>query len=318
VTDPGGIMPIPLLNLIPVVADTAPGSFNVGPEQIAARITPLTSAIVVPHIFGEPADMPGIMQVARAHGLQVVEDCSQSHGSRLNGQLVGTFGNIAAFSTMFGKHHCTGGQGGLVYTRDETLYWRIRRASDRGKPFGLEAGATNQVAALNLNLDELAATIGRVQLAKLPGLVARRQASALAVIEGISGLRTIRVPDYLPGAEPSYWFLRLAFVPEQATCDKETYCAALAAEGLPIMASYRAALPYKMDWFVKQRVFGNSALPWSSPEYTGSAGTTFDCPHVESAMDLQFMLAIHANWSATEVADAVAALAKVDSAFAKS
>ncbi len=174
VTDPGGMMPIPLLNLVPMVADTAPGSYNTGPEQIAALITPLTRAIVVPHIAGEPADMVGIMKLARQHGLPIIEDCAQSHGACLNGRLVGTFGNIAAFSTMFGKHHSSGGQGGLVYTQNEALYQAIRRASDRGKPFFMSAGTTNVIASLNFNLNDLAAAIGRVQLRKLPA-AERRQ-----------------------------------------------------------------------------------------------------------------------------------------------
>ena len=93
VTDPGGIMPIPLMNCIPVVADAAPGSYNTGPEQIEACITPRTSAILVPHVLGEPADIRGIMRVAKRRGLPVVEDCAQSHGATLDGQRVGTFGD---------------------------------------------------------------------------------------------------------------------------------------------------------------------------------------------------------------------------------
>ena len=157
VTDPGGMMPIPLLNMIPMIADTQPGSFNTGPEQVEALISPRTSAILVPHIAGEPADMEGILQVANRHSLPVIEDCAQAHGARLNGRMLGTFGSIAAFSTMFGKHHCSGGQGGLLFTRDEQLYQSCRRASDRGKPFFLPQGATNASASLNFNLSDLAA-----------------------------------------------------------------------------------------------------------------------------------------------------------------
>jgi perosamine synthetase len=168
------MMPIPLLNLIPMVADTRPGSFNTGPEQVQELITSRTSAILIPHIAGEPADMEGILQVANRHGLPVIEDCAQAHGARLNGRMVGTFGRIAAFSTMFGKHHCSGGQGGLVFTQNEPLYQASRRASDRGKPFFLPQGATNTTASLNFNLSDLAAAIGRVQIKKLPQGRSRR------------------------------------------------------------------------------------------------------------------------------------------------
>jgi len=91
-------MPIPMLNCIPVIADAAPGRFTPGPAQIEALISSRTSAIVVAHIYGEPADMPGIMAVAKKHAIPVVEDCAQSHYAKINGQLVGTFGDIAAFS----------------------------------------------------------------------------------------------------------------------------------------------------------------------------------------------------------------------------
>ena len=132
VTDPGGMMPIPLLNLIPMVADTAPGSYNTGPEQVEALISPLTSAILVAHIAGEPVDIAGIMAVARKHNLPVIEDCAQSHGAKIKGQMVGTFGDIGAFSTMSGKHHCTGSQGGVVFTKNEALYHEIRRQFGSG------------------------------------------------------------------------------------------------------------------------------------------------------------------------------------------
>ena len=147
-------------------------------------ITPQTSAIVVAHIGGEPADIENIVAVAKKHGIPVVEDCAQAHNAKLNGKLLGSFGDIGAFSTMFGKHHCTGGQGGLVYTKDEELYWRIRRAADRGKPFGIEKPNGNVTASLNFNMDEIAATIGRVQLKKLPSIVERRRA-IVAKLRGV-------------------------------------------------------------------------------------------------------------------------------------
>src|SRR5439155_13894531 len=118
ITDPGGMMPVALLNCISIVADAfcSPGpgghpsrsSYNAGPDEIEACLTPRTSAIVVAHIAGEPADMDPILEIARARNLPVVEDCAQAHGARYKGRLAGTMGTIAAFSTMSGKHHATG------------------------------------------------------------------------------------------------------------------------------------------------------------------------------------------------------------------
>ncbi len=315
VTDPGGLMPIPLLNLIPMIADTIPGSYNTGPEQIAALISPRTSAIVIPHIAGEPVDMTEIMALARQHDLRVLEDCAQAHGTKINGQYVGTFGDVAAFSTMSGKHHSSGSQGGLVYTKDEALYHEIRANSDRGKPFFQPAGTTNQVASLNLNLNDMAAAVGRVQLRKLADGNARRQTVVAHLGEGIDDLPTVSLPPLLAGAEATYWFLRMRFHAEAASCDKATYCQALSAEGLPINPSYRAALPHTMDWFVNHRVFGQPGYPWSSPDYHGDPQQHFPCPNAHAVMEDHFNLQIHENWRSADVDDAIAIFQRVDAYY---
>jgi perosamine synthetase len=322
VTDPGGLMPIPLLNLIPMIADTEPGSFNTGPDQIEALLSPRTSAIVVPHIAGEPADIAGIMDLARPRGIPVIEDCSQAHGARLSGRRVGTFGDIGVFSTMGGKHHSSGAQGGLVFTRTEALYQAIRRASDRGKPFFLPEGSTNTIASLNFNLTDLAATIGRVQLRKLPQFVARRREIAAKLAEGFRGLRCVSIPEPLTGAEPSYWFLRLRYhamgTERRLTpidvqhAGKLAYCAALSAEGLPVMADYSAALPHTMAWFRERRVFGKSGYPWASPGYSGDPDRQFPCPNAHAAIASHFNLMIHEAWSDPDVADALTIFRRVE------
>ena len=314
ITDPGGMMPIVMLNCIPVVADTIPGSFNTGPEQIEKMISPRTGAILVAHLLGEPADMPGIMRIARKHKIPVVEDCAQSHMATINNRMVGTFGHASAFSTMFGKHFCTGGQGGMVYTRDEETYKWARRCSDRGKPFGLPPGSTNCVATLNYNLNDLAAVIGSVQLKKLPGIVGRRRRLVEMIRRGIRGLRAVAFPETVTGANPSYWFLRLRFNPDGVSCDKETYCKALAAEGMPVNPNYNH-MPHTHEWFTKQRAFGASRFPWSSPLYKGDPSRQFPCPNAVKAIRDHFNLSIYESWGRQEAADIVKIFRKVEEAL---
>jgi perosamine synthetase len=315
VTDPGGMMPVPLLNMIPVVADTEPQSYNIGPEQVADLISPLTSAVVVAHIGGEPADIEPIIGIARRHGIPIIEDCAQAHGATLHGQPVGTFGDVAIFSTMSGKHHCTGGQGGVVFTRNEGLYRAIRRASDRGKPHFLPSGSTNVTASLNFNLSDLAAAIGRVQLRRLPEIVARRRAIVAGLAKGIAELATVSVPAPIAGAVPSYWFLRMRFHADRAACNRDTFCQALLGEGLPITPRYGGALPHTQEWFVKRRVFGSSGYPWASSDYLGNRDRQFPCPNALGAMDTYFNLHLHENWGDGEIADAAAILHKADAAY---
>ena len=317
VTDPGGIMPIVMNNCIPIVADSAPNSYNTSVAEIEKLITPLTSAIVVAHIGGDAADIENIAKLAKDRGLKLVEDCAQCHGAEINGKKLGSIGDVSAFSTMFGKHHCSGGQGGLVFTKDEDLYWSVRRNADRGKPMGLPAGSSNCIASLNFNIDEIGAAIGRVQLRKLPGIVDGRRAVVAKMTTELEKCASIIVPESLPGAKHSYWWWRLTVNTDAISCDKATFCAALSEEGLVINASYTGALPYKFDWFKNKRAFGESRHPWNSPSYTGDGDRDFVCPNAEAVMESDFNLVIHEAWGDQEIADAIAIIKKVEAKFAK-
>jgi len=316
ITDPGGFMPIVMLNCIPIVMDTAPGRFNVGPEQVEAAITPLTSAILVTHILGEPADMEGIMAVARKHNLPVLEDCAQSHGARINGKMVGTFGDIAAFSTMSGKHFCSGGQGGVVFTKNEALYHEARRASDRGKPFFMPPGSTNCVASLNLNSDDLACEIGRVQLRKLPAIITGRRRAAAAIFAGLGQIRAISKPEEPANSEGSYWRMRFRFNPVAVSCDKQTFCNALEDAGIPIQADYNC-MPHTQEWFVKRRVFGTSGYPWASADYKGDRDRKFECPNAVKAIADHFIVFTHENMTDEDVRDFLEIISETESKYRK-
>lgn len=314
VTDPGGIMPVVEQSCIPVIADAAPDSYNTGPEQVEAVITPRTSAIIVAHIGGEPMDIEGIMAVAKKHKLPVVEDCSQSHAAKVNGKYVGSFGDVSAFSIMFGKHFCSGGQGGMVFTKDYELYKAVRQASDRGKPFGIEKPNGNVISSLNFNMDELHAAIGREQLKKLPGIVKKRQAFVqLLKDKGLGKFRSIIIPELLPGTEHSYWWWRLKVDSSELNCSKDEFCAALAAEGLPIAVTYRAALPYTFDWFRNRA----GKHPWNNPLYKGDPAQEPDTPNTFRVMDEHFNLPISEGWGKAEADDIIAIIKKVENAFVK-
>ena len=315
ITDPGGVMPAALLNLVPVVADAAAGTFNAGSQEIAAVLTPHTRAILVAHIAGEPADMDPILEIARKHSLPVIEDCAQSHGARYRGKLVGTLGTVAAFSTMSGKHHATGPQGGVVYSKDTEIGWACRRFADRGKPLGIPGG-TNVRAGLNLNGNELSAAVGRVQLARLPEIIASRRRVAAEIAVGLDGMTAIHMGRELPDTEGVYWFLRIRIDEQNLTVNKATFVSALSAEGIPANPSYRH-LPAEADWFRQRRVFPPSDYPWGLPDYKGDRNAQFPCPQAVAAAESHFLLHIHENFGTQEVADIVAALRKVETAYLK-
>jgi dTDP-4-amino-4,6-dideoxygalactose transaminase len=316
VTDMGGVMPVPLMNCIPVPADTAPGSFNMGPRQIEERITERTSAIVLGHIAGLPVDMDPVMELARSKGIRVVEDCAQAHGAKYKGQYVGTFGDIAAFSTMSGKHHATGAQGGVVFTKSEDLYWKSRQASDRGKPFGVESAHGNVTCSLNLNLDDLSAAIGRVQLRKLPRIVEGCRRAAKRVADRCAGLEAVTIDLGLPETEGAFWFLVLRLDLDRVTVDRDVFVSALQAEGLPFAGRYVAPFT-RDDWYKNRAVFGSSGYPWTCPLYTGDPDAAYPCPNFEQVEMSLFYIKIHENTGEAEADDIAEALRKAEAAFLK-
>ena len=313
ITDPGGAMPAALLCQVPVVADSAPGSFNAGADQIEAVLTPHTRAIVVAHIAGEPADMDPILELARGRGVPVVEDCAQAHGARYKGRLVGTLGDVAAFSTMSGKHHATGPQGGVVFTGDEDRYWEAKRFADRGKPFNTEA-TSNLRAGLNLNGNDLAAAVGRVQLAKIGGMIERRWEGAAQIEQAIAGLEAVRLGWQVEKTKGVYWFMRFCVDAERLTVNKDVFAAAVAAEGIPVGVSYRH-IPSEAIWFRERRVFPGSDYPWGLPAYGGGREAQFACPNAVEAVESHFIMSIHEHWGEREVADVGEAFAKVEAAY---
>ncbi len=313
ITDAGGVMPVSILQCLPIPADTAPGSFNVGAEQIAARITPRTRAIVVMHAAGLPVEMEPVMQLARKHGLKVVEDCAQAHGSLHHGRPVGTFGEVAAFSTMFGKTHAFGGQGGVVFTRDEALYHRVREFSDRGKPFGRPPGVRNVVASLNFNTDELHCAIGRVQLGKLPQTIERRRTLGNALAARCEELAHVRMVCGGPADAAAYWYLLFRFEAEHYTVPKAEFVAALTREGIPFEADYNF-IPSDYEWFQNRHSLGTSGLPWCAPQ-AAPVPEQWALPNARQAVAEHFRLPFHENLTLDDMADIATALRKVEAVY---
>ncbi|MCK5802859.1 MAG: DegT/DnrJ/EryC1/StrS family aminotransferase [Lentisphaeria bacterium] len=319
ITDCGGIMPVVMAGCVPVVADADPRTYNTCAEQIEPLITERTRAIIVAHISGDAVDMDPVVALAKKHGLYLVEDCAQSHGTTYKGRRVGTIGDIAAFSTMNGKHHCTGGQGGVVFTRNEKLHWQGRRFADRGKPFNVDpADGTNGnvYAGINCNLNDLSAAIGNCQLKKLPQMIASRVKVGNAVRDALADNPIVNVGWQVPDSQSCYWFLRTTVDPDALTVSKNQFCAALSAEGLGVNPSYRA-IPSEYTWFQDKACFGTSGFPWDCSDYKGPRTPQ---AHIENAIevtDRNFNITMHESCGDQEVADIVAALEKVASAYAK-
>ena len=319
-TDPGGAMPVALLCCVPVIADADPRTFNTSAEQIEPMITERTKAIIVAHIGGDPVDMDPIMDLSRSRGLYVIEDCAQAHMAKYKDRTVGTMGDFAVFSTMSGKHHCTGSQGGVVFTRDEELYWRAKRFADRGKPFNIDSIPREYyhgVAGLNCNLNDLAAAIGIVQLEKLPGIIEGRRKIGESIKDGLNNSKAVSVGWQVPDSESVYWFLRIKLEQEALVVDKTRFCQALVAEGItPVRDSYRH-FPGESPWFRNKIVFGRSGFPWNCSDYKGPKEPQANIANALNVDGAHFSIDIHESCGDKESRDILEALEKVEKAYSR-
>jgi dTDP-3-amino-3,4,6-trideoxy-alpha-D-glucose transaminase len=158
----------------PVFADLDEHRLTIDPAAAAAAITPKTAAILPVHLYGQAADMPAIMDVARRHGLAVVEDCCQAHLATCGGQPVGTFGAAGAFSFYPTKNLGALGDGGAIVTGDAALAGRLKRLRNGGQ----QTRYQHDEFGINSRLDEIQAAVLRERLAFLPGWTDARRALA--------------------------------------------------------------------------------------------------------------------------------------------
>jgi dTDP-4-amino-4,6-dideoxygalactose transaminase len=193
----------------PVFADVDRDTQNLSAATVAPRLTPRTRAIIPVHLAGMPCDMGGLMDLAAAHNLRVIEDCAQAHGAKYQGRSVGSIGHIGAWSFCQDKIMTTGGEGGMVTTSDQELWSRMWSYKDHGKSWSAvyernhEPGFRwlHESFGTNGRMLEMQAVIGRIQLAGLADAVSRRQANATAIWNAGRRLSGLRVPDVPAWAE---------------------------------------------------------------------------------------------------------------------
>jgi perosamine synthetase len=157
----------------PVFVDIDASTYNIDPKLIEAAITPRTKAIQVVHLYGLPADMPPIIEIAKRHNLLIIEDAAQAHLAAIEGNPVGTFGDAAVFS-FYPTKNMTSGEGGMVvFAQPEPA--RLARLL---RNQGMEQRYQNEVVGFNLRMTDIHAAIGISQLAKVKNWTTKRQENA--------------------------------------------------------------------------------------------------------------------------------------------
>jgi len=168
----------------PVFADIDPNSRCIAPKSIDERVTTKTRAIMPVHIYGQPAEMQRILDIAKAHNLSVLEDCSQAHGAEIQGKKVGTFADFSAYSCYPTKNLGGTGDGGVILCKSKEFSEKLKAL----RQYGWNQDRESIIAGFNSRLDELQAAILRVKLQHLADDNAKRKAIALHYNEGFKDL----------------------------------------------------------------------------------------------------------------------------------
>ena len=184
---------------VPVPVEPDERTYNIDPEKLEAAITDRTKAIIPVHLYGQPADMDPILEVARKHNLWVLDDAAQAHGARYKGRRVGGLGNIAGWSFYPGKNLGAFGDGGAVTTNDGELADRVRVLRN----YGSRTKYFNEVRGFNSRLDEIQAAVLRVKLKHLDEWNGRRRHIAELYLRDLE--RCDLILPYVPEwADPVY------------------------------------------------------------------------------------------------------------------
>jgi dTDP-4-amino-4,6-dideoxygalactose transaminase len=281
-------MSVVALGAVPVFADVDPRTMTLTGETIEAALTPRAKAVMVVHLWGQPAETDGILAAAHRHDLAVVEDCAQAFEAYHRGRLAGTLGAVACYSLQQSKH-ITSGEGGLVCTDDPEVYRRAVLYANCGMPWyrhGLEKPVPETLAGIgtrghfafghNYRMTELQGAVACAQLGKLDAFNARRREIVAAIeteIEGVNGVG----PAYVyPGTQPNYWVYPLWATDGPAECVRGRVRAATGVS----LGSY-GEVNYLEHVFQRMQTERWTSVGIPLPDYVQYRPGL--CPHAEAA-----------------------------------
>lgn len=287
----------------PVVVDSKKSSYNISLGEIKKRITRKTKAIQITHSAGEPvSDIEEIARFAKANNISLIEDCSQAIGAKVNGKLVGSFGDAAAFSTMYRKNLAAGATSGLVFSKDYEIYKKILAYGDRGKilwekDLDFRDPQHSVFPALNWNTDEFSCAIGLANLRRLDETNKLRREFLNELIKLMNDtIRICRPYVFNDGFAPFYFPIFVNSL--DYNCSKMEFAKAIEAEGIPIGHHYGCLI---------------STWPWAKPYLSDQ----FVSNNAIETRDSCFHLYLNEKYGRQEALDIVEAMAKIQDHFSQ-
>ncbi|MFC1500320.1 DegT/DnrJ/EryC1/StrS family aminotransferase [Candidatus Zixiibacteriota bacterium] len=227
----------------PVLCDVDRTSQGMTADSIKTCITGKTRAIIVVHLAGWPCDMDSIMDLARNHGLSVIEDCAQAHGATYRGRNVGSIGHVGAFSFCQDKIITTGGEGGMLVTDDHSIWEKVWSYKDHGKNWDAVYNKSHppgfrwlhESFGSNWRMTEMQAALGRIQLKLLPEWLNTRRRNAKILNDRFSIIPALRTTIPGPEIEHAYYKYYVFVQPNELNSgwNRDRIMEAIIAEGVP-------------------------------------------------------------------------------------
>jgi 8-amino-3,8-dideoxy-alpha-D-manno-octulosonate transaminase len=290
-------------------------TFTLDPDRLEEAITPRTKAIMPVHLFGLPARMDRIVEIARRRSLVVIEDCAQACGTTYQGQSVGRFGQVGAFSYQLSKN-ITSGEGGALITDDARLHRRAAQFQDQGGQYTLRAASAEEVdgeplLGENLRMNEIQGALMEVQLDRLEGIGRGTRAVRDRIAAGIGDLPGIELPPSVDAGELPTGINFFVRDGELATRVAE----AIAAEGVFARKVYGGKPVYANPALLGHRTISSTGRPFTDPLYLAK-GPPIEyrlgiCPRSEELLARSVAIGVNAAYSDQDVADVIAAIRKV-------
>jgi perosamine synthetase len=304
VTCSGNFSCITEQNLNPVLVDSEPGSYNTSLKKIKERITKKTKLIQLTHVGGEPVkDILEIAKFAKKNKIFLLEDCSQSAGAKINKKFVGSFGDIAAFSTMYRKNLAANSSSGIVFTKNYKLFKKVLAYADRGKilwneNLDLRDPKHSLFPALNWNTDEFSCAMGLANLKRLKNTNRKRVNFVNKLIELFNKkkIRSCEILNFHNGFSPFY--LPVTYNSNILKISKKKFGKLLSFEGIPIGIHYGCVVS---DWI------------WAK-KYLKSK---FKSINAIKARNNFFHLYLNENYGLKEAKDIVNAINKIEKFYEK-
>ncbi|HZU85990.1 MAG TPA: DegT/DnrJ/EryC1/StrS family aminotransferase [Anaerolineaceae bacterium] len=213
---------------IPVLVDSDPRTWTMDVQQVAAKITPRTRAIMPVHIYGHPVDMDPLRVLAKQHHLMIIEDAAEAHGAEYKGQRCGGLGDVACFS-FYANKILTTVEGGMILARDAEMAERLR--GERNLAFRPERRFYHTQLGHNYRMTNIQAAIGVAQLERIDEHLAHKRWMARAYSERLADLAQIQLPVEEPWAKNVYWMYGLV-LDEEVGYDAAEFAHRLRAEGV--------------------------------------------------------------------------------------